>query len=393
MLQGATVLDFGSGRITALVGKRGLNNTIVLSGVGESEYAGFCDGEFVEPEQLLYAITHAIKNAEASSNTTISHLIIGVPGEFTKVECKDASLSLGKKRKILESDIDELHAQGNTFALERDYTLINNQAIYYALEDGRRLIAPAGLASSKISGHVSYVLAENRFIAMVTAILGELNITSFEFMSSLVAESMFLFDDAVRDRFVVFIDVGCITTNVVVARGDGILAQYNISRGGAHISIALAKVLGINYTEAENLKRKIILNLNVSDRDVYTISTKRLERLEVNAKEANEVVAAYIKIFADTITKALKLCDYDYPDYIPYHLTGGGLAYIKGAAELLSKHLKKPVEIIAPNLPQSRRPHLSSSLGLLDMALRLQPIQEETSKKNSGLLKKIFGKK
>jgi len=384
--QDVSVLDFGSGKITVLIGRRGLNNTIVLSGMGESEYAGFCDGEFFEPAQLSFALAHAISNAETNSRTKIKHLTIGVPGEFTTCVCSDVQLSLGKKRRILEEDIDALHEQGNAFKNHPVYTLINSQPVYYTLDDGRRLIQPAGLSSSKIGGHISYVLAENAFIDRMDALMKELGIESYAYMSSLVAEVMFLFDDVVRDRYVVFIDAGKITTSVVVARGDGILAQYNIPEGGGHITGALAMGLGISFTHAEALKHKVILNLNAGEEDVYTITTNRSDTLEFKAKDVNEIVSAYIKIIADTITKALKMCTYDYPDYVPYHLTGGGLAYIKGARDLLSKYLKKPVEIIAPNLPQSRRPHLSSSLGLLDMALRLKPIEP----KASGFFKKIF---
>jgi len=383
-----SILDFGSGKITVLIGKRGLNDTIVLSGKAEVEYGGFVNGEFLEPNKLPHAIAAAISSAEQSARQTITHLTVGVPGEFTVSVCQDASLSLGRTRKIVDEDIDELHEQANSFKTNKDYTLINDQPIYYTLDDGRRLIQPVGLESSKLGGHISYVLAENHFIDLIDAILKQLDIKSHDYISSLVATSMYLFEDSMRDRYIVFLDSGRITTNAVVARGDGILSQYNIPYGGGHITGALAMDFKISYAEAESLKQKIALNLNVSDKDVYTITTNRSDTKEFNAKRANLVVSGVIKLIAETITKALKNCTYDYPDYIPYHLTGGGITYIKGAGDLLSKCLKKPVEIAVPKLPLSNKPHLSSSLGLLDMALRLVP--EPVSKPKS-FFKKIFG--
>lgn len=391
MSQEVSVLDFGSGKITVLIGKRGINNTLVLSGIGESNYAGFCNGEFFDPGNLSYAVAHAINAAEAAARTTIEHLIVGVPGEFTTAVCQDVSISLTKKRKVLESDLDALHEMGNNFKNNPEYTLINSQPIYYTLDDGRKIIQPVGLTSNKLGGHISYVLAENSFIDKVDNLLKELNIESYDYMSSLVAESMFLFDDNIRDRFVVFIDSGRITTSVAVVQGDGILAQYNVPMGGGHITNELAYEFGIGYTQAENLKHKIALNLSASDDDVYTITTNRSDTVEFSAKRANDAVSSVIWVIADTITKSLKECSYDYPDYIPYHLTGGGIAYIKGASELLAKYLKRPVEVVAPSLPQSARPHLSSSLGLLDMAIRITPQQTKTT----GFFKKLFrfGKK
>jgi len=390
----ANILDFGTEKIIAKIGKRGLNDSIIIVGSGESDYAGFCNGEFLEPFKLPEAVAKAIKNAEYSARSSIEHIVVGVPGEFTTCICKDVQTSLTKKRKVLTEDIDLLHEEGDKFKDIAGYTLINSQPIYYTLDDGVRLIDPIGLESSKLGGHISYVLAENRFLEAVKGILKQMGITSVEFVSNLVAESMFLFDDVMRDRFVVFFDCGHLTTTIAVTRGDGVLAQYNVALGGGHITEALSHGLDISLKHAEALKRKITLNLNVGDDDVYSIhstDSSRADIINFNAKRVNEIVAAFIKLIAQTITKSLKLCTYDYPDYIPYHLTGGGLAYIKGAPELLSKHLKRPIEVVAPNLPLlENHPCSSSSYALLDTALRIMPQPQE---KPIGFFRRLFRRK
>ncbi|MDE6402002.1 MAG: hypothetical protein K2L54_05245, partial [Clostridiales bacterium] len=76
------------------------------------------------------------------------------------------------------------------------------------------------------------------------------------------------------------------------------------------------------------------------------------------------------------ITKALKSCDYAYPEFTPLSITGGGLNYIRGAAEYLAECLNRDVNAVEPSLPMLDRPQLSSSLGLLDMVL--------TSEQSSG---------
>ncbi len=387
MTQDVAILDFGSGKITVLIGRRGVNNTICISGMGECEYAGFSDGEFLEPDQLSYVIGRAITNAETNSRTNISHLYVGVPGEFTTSVCQDLSMSLGRKKAVTESDIDALFERGNTYGGHPDYTLINIQPIYYTLDDERRLIQPVGLKSNKLGGLVSYILAENGFVDFVDQIVNELNIESHEYVSSLLAETLFLFDDIKRDQYVVLIDCGYITTNVVVARGDGILQQFNFSLGGGHITGDLANYLNISFTQAEALKRKVVLSLDVGENDVYEINSGRDEAVTFQADIVNEIVMERIGSIAKTIAKSLNGCIYDFPDHIPYHLTGGGLAYIKGARDYISKVLGKEVEITAPSLPQFNRPHLSSSLGLLDMILDHSP-----AVKKKGFFEKLFGK-
>lgn len=387
MAQDVAILDFGSSKITVLIGERGVNNTISISGMGECNYAGFSDGRWFEPDQLSMVIGRAISSAETNSRTKIRHLYIGVPGEFSACVCNEVSLSLSKKRKITEADVDALHEQGDTFKLQTKYTLINSQPIYYTIDDERRLIQPIGLSSGKLGGVISYILAENEFIHFIDKIMDELGIESIEYVSSILAETLFLFDGVKRDQYVVLIDVGYITTSVAVARGDGILSLYSFSTGGGHISGDLALELDIPFTQAENLKQKVVLSLNMGDEDVYAVNTTRDTVVNFPAKEVNRIVMDRIKTIAKTVEGCLDKCKYDYPDYIPYYLTGGGLSYLKGSRDYLSKLLNKPVEIIAPSLPQFNRPHLSSSLGLLDMVLN-----QQAPAKKKGLLARLLGK-
>ena len=85
--------------------------------------------------------------------------------------------------------------------------------------------------------------------------------------------------------------------------------------------------------------------------------------------EVNVIVRLEIERFARYIEKALKSCDYDYPEFTPLSITGGGLNYIRGAAEYLSECLNREVNAVQPSLPMLDRPQLSSALGLLDMVL------------------------
>ena len=386
MAQDVAILDFGSSKITVLTGERGVNNTITVNGIGECEYAGFSDGEWFEPEQLTYVIGHAVANAETNSRTTIKHLYVGVPGEFTTAVCRDASVNFPRKKRITEADVDALHTQRDEFASLPDYTVINVQPVYYTLDDERRLIQPIGLNSTRLGGHISYILAENKFISFIGRIMDEIGIESVEYVSSLLAETLFLFDEIKRDRYVLLLDVGYITSSIVLARGDGILFQRTFSLGGGHVTGDLATALQISFTKAESLKRKVVLSLNVGEQDVYEVLSRDGTE-SYPAQMVNEIVTETVARLARTVNKCLSQCEYDFPDYIPLSLTGGGLSYIKGARDALSKQLGKPVEIVGPPLPQFSRPHLSSSLGLMDMVLN-----QQTPAREKGFFARLFGR-
>ncbi len=385
MAHDTAILDIGSSQITVLIGERGVNGTICINGMGVCDYDGFAQGEWLDPEHLPHALAHAINSAQSNSGVKINHIYVGVPGEFTSVVCKEAGLVLGRRRKVTDTDVFNLMNAGDNFD-EQYYEVINIQPIYYSLDNDRRTVQPVGVKSSKLGGILSYVLAETSFTAYIRKILNDFEIQSVDFVSSVLAESLLLFDEEERDKTAVLIDIGYITSTVAVVRGDGLLALNSFSMGGGHISGDLATVLGISFTDAESLKRKVILSINAGENDIYEINGKNGVKT-LPAKYVNEIVAHRVSTLAKNAAKCLSLCEYEIPDYIPFSLTGGGIGFIRGARDILSAHLGRDVEVVSPRLPQVGRPNLSSSWGLLNMAIN----NEEPAVKK-GFFARLFKK-
>ena len=184
------------------------------------------------------------------------------------------------------------------------------------------------------------------------------------------------------------IDVGYFTTSVAVIRGDGILSLGSFSLGGAHITGDLAEALGISFTDAENLKRKVVLSINASDNDIYEIGGDNGVKT-LSASLVNEIVIHRVFVIGKMVEKCLEMCKYETPDYIPYSLTGGGISYIRGAKDVLSQKLGRNVEVVTPRLPQVNKPDMSSSWGLLDMAIKNDvPVKMSFFEKIAALFKK-----
>lgn len=371
MKKEVAILDFGSSKVTVLIAERGVNNTFNIKGTGEIEYAGYYEGKFLEPEKVKLAVGLAINNAETTARSRITKLYVGVPGEFLTVACREAQITFPKKKKINESDVAELFFAGDPFKKSVTHTVINNTPIYFTLDDNRRIIEPRGMSSSKLGGYVSYSLAENNFLDFVEEMLDDLGIRSTKYISSPLAESLMLFEPETRDRYAILVDCGHISTNVMLVRGDGLLFLNSFSMGGGHITGDLSQCLKISFYQAESLKRKVVLSLMADESDFYEIAGKDY-MIPFSAKTTNEIVGERINLIASFITKCFNRCEYDFPDYIPIYLTGGGLSYIKGARDYLSKRLGRKVEIVSPPVPGLNRPHFSTALGVLDIALDLE---------------------
>ena len=362
------VLDFGSEKITVLVGSRDVNKSINIKGIGQENYEGFADGEFIEPKNLERAVGEAIKKAEKNSNTQINELYVGVPTEFCFCLCKNVSQNYPKPKKITQRDIDNIYDSFNEFRDIKTHQVINKDYVYFVLGENNKVSNPIGQVDSKITACLSYVLVENSFLNLVNKALMRNNISKVRYVSSTYAQSLYLFDEEQRDRYALLVDCGYITTSVSLIRGRGLLNLSSFSLGGGHISADLSKCLKIPFSCAENLNKKIVLCVEPTDNDVYDLYVDG-SVMPISMKIANAIVESRIEVIAQGIQKCFNVWQYNFPDFIPIYLTGGGLSFMKGAKDLLAKLLSKNVEIVSMPYSRLNKTNYSSSMAVLNYAL------------------------
>lgn len=370
-----SVLDFGSSKISVMIAESGINNTFNILGTGDVEYAGFLNGAFVEPEKLYEAIANCILKAETNSGLKIEKLHIGVPAEFTFVECKNSSVAFNKKVKIENEDVADLFDLASREIKNDRATIISRSPIYFVLDDNRKVIDPNGEVSTRLSGLVSFVLADNKFIETIDNIFKNMGIREVEYVSSSLAESMYLLDPQVRDTGAILIDVGYLTSFVTLVKGDGLISQNQFSVGGGHISADLCQILQISFKEAENLKRKVVLSLAATDTDFYEVNVGG-NVTPVSAQLTNQIVSARLDMIVDLINRCMQKMKGN--NYMPIFITGGGVCLLKGGKDYISKGIGENVEILSGNVPQLSKPTYSSVLGLLDLALKEKRNQKKS---------------
>lgn len=373
MKNSSVILDIGSSTIVALIGRHGANDTFLVSGKGEISYAGFQDANFLEPENLKLVIATAISNAEISAGEKISELVVGVPGEFCACVPKNLEVLFPKIKRVNDIDVENILMQGNSFEGDPAYSVINKSAICFDIDETRRVIDPVGLKAKKLSAQVSYILAQKYFLNTIKSIFTDLKIRIKGFVCSPLAECLYLFEPAIRDRYAILVDVGYITTNVAISRGNALLFLNSFSLGGGFITADLAECLKIQFNEAERLKHKVLLGWQTNSNDVYNLEGDEYMQT-YSAKATNEIVNDRIEMICEYIQKCLDNCIYDLPEFLPIYVTGGGLNYMKGVKSILSKKLKRNVELIEPSLPNMNRPDYSSEVGLLNLTLNNEDI-------------------
>ncbi len=378
------VMDFGSNHITVLIGDSGVNGTFEVRGYASLGYAGYLEGEILEPQKLSEALCTAIKTAQNNARAKITHLYIGVPGEFSVNEVKSVSKDYGKPKKICSRDVDELFLMADDFGSSPTHVVINRSPVCFELDNKDRVIDPKGLVTTMLGATLSFVLAERSFVGAVLQAVEVMRLPFVEFLSEPLAEVMYLISPEERDSSAVLIDCGYLSTTVSVVVGDGLVCMRSFSLGGGHIVADICGMLKVPFAVAQKIKDQTILAGKPSELEVITVEHEG-KKYTVNSLAVYEILERKIRQIAKMIAKSLNTCTYERPEKIRLNLTGGGISYIKGIREKLFEILGKAVSVREPKIPLMNEPKQSAVLGLLDMALK-------QNQANNSFLNKIFKK-
>lgn len=364
------VLEIGSKNVTCVIAQRGVNGTFIIKSVAEKKYDGFDGGKFFSKKSVSEAIMSVISETSKNVRMRISDLYVGVPGEFSTVRTQNHTLAFNRKKRIGEKEIRELY---NWFTLDKssDYVITDVSAIYFELDDSRRVLHPQGAKTYKLTGYLSYMLCTKEFQHIVGNTCRTVGVKNIHYISESLAECNYLLNEQQKEYPRVLIDCGYLTTNVCVAYGGGVLFQKAFSYGGGYITASLIDAFDIGLDFAEKLKRTINLGFDVKSTEKYTV-TLNDDFIVVPIEKANLTARACLDELAGQISNLLTEWHIECDRNVPAALTGGGISYMRGAKELLASRLDSGIFIVVPPVPAMNLPDKSACLSLLDRALGIE---------------------
>lgn len=385
------VLDIGSKKISVMIGSKSEKGVYNIKGFGSCYYSGFSGGRWFNPDDVRNTVGKALRIAEAESGVKVKKLYVGVPSEFIALVVKEVVFARARAQRITDADLTALFEQGDTYKNHSRYTTIGNFAVYYTLDDKtRRYLEPRGLEAYKITALVSYVLCERSFTTFFEEIAKDLHLKEVEYVSSAWAEGMSLLSEDKRYRRQLLVDVGYITSSVAVVQGDGLVNLTSFSLGGGHIASDISMMFDVPFSAAEEVKNKIDLSLAYDESSYYEAGENGKYRF--SALDVNEIAKSRLDTIVEFINESIAQSGFECNAHCPVYLTGNGVTSVRGAKEYMSQVLKKPIDVIAPDVPCYNKPKFSSTIALLDVASELNA-QELTgfNKILQNLLSKIGG--
>jgi cell division protein FtsA len=135
MGRAVAALDFGTSKVSALIGRMETGGGIAVLGAGMTPYAGFRNHEWMEPNELSHVIRKTRRKTERKAHRRIRELYIVVPGEFTATELRQVSLRpTGAGGQITREDMAELYRMAADYDRPEDYRILHRDLLGASLD-------------------------------------------------------------------------------------------------------------------------------------------------------------------------------------------------------------------------------------------------------------------
>lgn len=385
-------IEFGTSKIVTVVARSGGLSRCDIIGSGTVPYAGYKDGEWGDWEGLMDSVQDSITAAELEANTKIQELYVGVPGEFVHVRTGEAEIEIPEGGEITEDEInavqdmiaDKLHIA------EEDAYVLHRSPAWFSIDDGKKTMEVMGSRGTRLRACVSYILASQDFIADMVDTIGGMGIKILGFLAPTLGAGLLLLSLEERDRVSMLIDIGYLNTEISMIEGDAVIYHAILGMGGGDITAALAYGLRISMREAEQIKRNYLFNPDEFDQDnYYEVDSDDGMRLAFPRHEVAGIIENKTDELCDLINKTLNNdAIQHFGPRTQVHLTGGGMALMRGGREYLAAQMGRPIKVPVAKSAKLNSPVYASASGLVSLIF---DSLEQPEGAGDGFAKKLTG--
>ena len=388
-------IEFGTSKIVTMIAQNSGLDRLDIIGSGTVPYDGYSEGDWNTPGQMIQRVRDSIAAAEMEANSKITEIYVGVPGEYIHVRSCEAEVDLpdGIADQMAKDAVQDAAAEFLDLA-NSGGLVIHRSPAWFIVDDGKKTMSPSG-KGSRMRAKTTFIIADPQFLDDVKEMLGRLNIRILGYLAPTLGESLLLLPVEERDRGALLIDVGYLNTEISAIEGDAIVYHAILPRGGAHITAELAQELRIPMRAAEQIKRNYVFNPDEFDMDSFAeVFDEYGERLTFPREVVSAIVESNFEELANMIDMTIRN---DAEQYLSKRsqviLTGGGIALMRGAREMLAARIERPVKVTAAKSSKMNSPVFSAALGLADLVFDSIEKNVDEEERLGSKLKNFFGNK
>ncbi len=385
MLVGTQIvsIDIGTDSVNVIIAEVTDNKHVRVVGVGHANSEGVRNGVINNIEGAAETLRAAIGAAEIMANVKVTSAYVSISGEHVRSVKSTGMVTVSRVAgethtpSITKMDLDRVlsHAR-NRIVLSDSQVLHLLPQEYFVDSNEGTVHAPIGISGLNLEAKVHIITASSAEVQNLIRVLHLAGVRAKEFVFAPLAASYSTLTKDEKELGVALIDLGAGTTNIALFYRDSLRFTTSIKLGGHHVTLDMAKVLGLATLNAERLKKQSGgLYPPPDGTEPVSVKASGKQKL-VDPYHLNQIIFARIyeilkKIVYRRIDKA------GLTDQISSIVLTGGGAMLEDVTTLASETFGKTTRIASPEklsgqTNQIDDPSWATSVGLILYGLEAQ---------------------
>jgi len=374
----AATVEFGTSKIICTLARSDFNTNFSILGLGEKEYAGINNGKWVSPGSVSESLLGAIDACEHMASKRIRNVNVGVPSTFMDLYIVENTIEVpGSDGTILQENVEYLTQSSKRLELPENLEVVYAKPVYYTLDDGSYYLNPVNKKSRTLKGKIVVATADTDFIEDMVYVLDKLHIQIDEFIPECFAKATYLIPPVDRDLMAILVDVGYYATNISIIHADSVIHSRTVYVGGADLTGALSKGLGIEAEDAEKLKRRYSFGLYTEDMELKDyVKTTDGRLMQFFHGDIQNIIDERVEYLATIVYNEIIEADIALSNKSKMFLTGGGVGMMQGIISFMEKIIPLPIILCKTNVVNYLMPTYHTTLSLVSESFKISEHQD-----------------
>ena len=258
-----TVLDIGTSKIVCLVARltpsdaseplRGRTHRARILGIGHQRSRGIKSGAVVDMDAAEGAIRFAVDAAERMAGMQAEGVIVNATGGRLSSRLYDAKVAIAG-RAVTQADVHRVLEACTMRAGQEGRAVLHALPIGFALGETRHIQDPRGMVGDELGAFMHVLSCDAAAAGNLMLAVERCHLTVDALVATPYAAGLAVLADDEAELGAALIDMGAGTTSVSVFSGGHLTHVDAFAIGGHHVTMDVARGLGIKLADAERLK-------------------------------------------------------------------------------------------------------------------------------------------
>jgi cell division protein FtsA len=342
-------LDIGTSKVVAIVGKRKMDGTIEVVGVGSHPSRGLKRGVVVNIETTVQAIQRAVEEAELMAGCRIHSVYAGIAGSHIKSLNSHGIVAI-RDREVTQADIDRVIDAAQAVAIPADQKILHILPQEFVIDSQEGIKEPMGMSGVRLEAKVHLVTCAVNAAQNIEKCVRRCGLEVDDIILEQLASSHAILTEDEKELGVCVVDIGGGTTDIAVFTGGAIRHTAVIPIAGDQVTNDIAMALRTPTQNAEEIKIKYacaLTQLAGADETIKVPSVGDRAPRDLSRQALAEVVEPRYEELFTLVQSELRRSGFE--DLIPAGIViTGGSSTMEGVVELAEEIFHMPVRLACP---------------------------------------------